>query len=58
MRCLVVAEREREREKEEATHPFPYPRCDYEWRLIEESLPDAQWHYGKDPEHGWPYPVH
>lgn len=32
-------------------------QSDYEWMLFEESLPDAQWEYGKDPEHGWPYPL-
>lgn len=33
------------------------PRCDYQWRLLEEESPLAQWRYGKDDEHGWPYPV-
>ena len=34
-----------------------FPRCDYEWRLVEETLPAAQWQYGKEVEHGWPYSV-
>lgn len=33
-----------------------FPKSDYEWRLIEETLKDSQWNYGKDPDHGWPYP--
>ena len=31
------------------------PRCDYEWRLLEQRTPLAQWEYGKDEDHGWPY---
>ena len=33
------------------------PRCDYQWRLVEENLPGAQWSYGKEWAHGWPYPA-
>ena len=33
------------------------PRCDYEWMLLEREAPLAQWWYGKDETHGWPYPA-
>jgi hypothetical protein len=35
----------------------PKIKCDFEWMLLEECLPDAQWNYGKEPDHGWPYPT-